>query len=93
MKSSSAALAVRALGMIFAETVVFVLSALLISSGALPPEALISEWSKLNYVHSVKCGRLPFWKRCRNPLTLTDEGRSLDLLPHAGPGLILKPKA
>jgi hypothetical protein len=59
MKSSGAALAVRALGMIFAETVVLVLSALLISSGALPPEALISEWSKLNCKVFRHAGFLP----------------------------------
>ena len=51
------------------------------------------EWAAVRRVHSVQCGRLQFWKRCRNPLTLTDEGRPLDLLPHAGPGSILKPKA
>ena len=33
-----------------------------------------------------ECGRLHCWQRCRNPLTSTDEGRSLDLLPHAGLG-------
>ena len=48
MKSSGAALAVRAPGMIFDEIIVFVLSALLISLGALPQEALISEWSILS---------------------------------------------
>ena len=59
MKSSGAALAVRTLGTTFAETVVFVLSALLISSGAFPPEALISEWSKLNYKVFRHAGFLP----------------------------------
>ena len=55
--------------------------------------ATIGSRAAVRRVHSVKCGRLQFWKRYGNPLTLTDEGRSLNLLPHAGPGLILKPKA